>query len=342
MFGKLVEAVMMLALWIRGVGMGDRVRPVEAPPEPEELERKIPAKTTRLEAPRTQAARDAAIAAFANQVQADPNLELAAAAPPSRDAWINAMLAEHGLENGTAPTGVLEPPKGPVGSGGGSIPGRGTQLLPGERIALIELRGTPDEETLRALRAFPMHEAVPGTPAYRELIHAVFDRTKLRLLQRLAEEDLFPYAVRQWKQGPQHRQNNLEIVHAVHQRLGTLMGGLFDFDPAPLGSAVGLPATMHACYDEKRRELFLGVRHLNGSLADLMDALAHQQVHCMQHQYLERAEHPEQLLPLVAAWKADFLQWGQTCRPLGIGYHAIDLGRSVGNLFRDLARREGI
>jgi hypothetical protein len=342
-FGKLVEAVMMLALWIRGVAMGDRVVPKEGP---RELEKTIPAAEPEplevADAPKTRAAREAAIAALARQAPTQPLEDLGATAPPSRDAWIAAMLEEHGIENGTARTGVLEPSRGPSGHGTGGIAGRGSHLLPGERIALIALRGNPDEETLRALRAFPMHEAVPGTPEYRELVHGVFDRAKLRLLQRLAEEDLFPYAVRQWKPGPQHRQNNLEIVHAVHARLGTLMGGLFDFDPAPLGSAVGLPATLHACYDEKRRELFLGVRHLNGSLADLMEALAHQQVHCMQHQYIDRAEHPEALQPLVAAWRADFKQWGQTCRPLGIGYHAIDLGRSVGRLFSDLAVREGI
>ncbi|MDB5098966.1 MAG: hypothetical protein JWM80_3387 [Cyanobacteria bacterium RYN_339] len=375
MFKRLAEDFTALALWIRGAAMGHRAKPKPLAPSPPAGEVPVRAEgvqrpadsaanltsseeqspelrsgpsamkaspaAIKPDAPRTQAARDAAIAAAARQTP-DPNEDLGTEAAPSRDAWITAMLAEHGMAGGTAATGALDPGNAPPAGGTGVIPGRGTQQLPGERIALIELRGTPDEATLRALRAFPMHQAVPGTPEYRELVHGCFDRTKLRLLQRLAEEDLFPYAVRQWKPGGAHRQNNLEIVYAVHARLGVLMGSLYDFDPAPLGTAVGMPATLHACYDEKRRELLLGVRHLVGGLPDLMDALAHQQAHCLQHQYIERAEVPEALQPVVAAWRQDFRQWGQTCRPLGIGYHAIDLGRSVGNLFLDLARREGI
>ena len=199
-----------------------------------------------------------------------------------------------------------------------------------------------DEASDRAaLRAFPAGTIPPGTPEQRELVHAVFDRQKVHLLQRIAAEPLFAYGCRRWQPG--RKDQNLELAQVLHERLAKLMGSLYDFDPAPLATGTAMPRRMHACYDETSGQLFLSDRHLNGTVGDFMEALAHQQAHCLQHGLIRRlAELPvgEPRQVIARAWAADFERWGTTCLPLSIGYFAHDLGGAVGKLVRGIDLEE--
>lgn len=371
MLDGLKDALAAIILWFRGVGMGDRLdaratgrgTPGDAhePGAPEADGGRAPTRQ-RAEGEETGTAPplDDLIAAHARAEHGtgmlkadDPDDGEGNGGPrraPTTREWMTALLDDHGIAGGagglaelagpgTKGTGLLNLP-----GGGPAIAGRSATgpLAPGQRLPMLELVGNPRPETLAALRNFPPGLVVPGTPEYRELVHVVFDTGKLHLLQRLAAEPLFPYACRMWKPG--RRDANLELAHALHERLGKLMGSLFNFDPAPLATGTAMQRRLHACYDETTGQLYLSGRHLAGTLPDLMEAMAHQQTHCLQHAFVKRlaegADLSDAHRALVGVWTDDFKRWQHTCLPLGIGYHALDLGRSVGKLFQAMEVEE--
>lgn len=281
--------------------------------------------------------------------------------------WKAALLEEAGLR---APGGSSRPPRGPGpgpglgagtseydgeapidwmidgtytgGYGEGAIAGR-TRLSPLPQGQRLPLKG-PQGALARSLRPpgviLPTSLPLDQRQAVIALIHRTQDPLKRHLMERISEEPLFAYAASRWRQARVAGQDNLEIVHAVYERLSRLMGAIYGFEPAMMSYTPQLPQNYISWFDWQSNRFFIQQKYLGGTFADTIEGLAHCQAHSLQRHLIGayRAGELTGELAMLGEWLANEhqLRPGAGCDTLIRGYHASDLSLSVGHLVKHL------
>ena len=118
---------------------------------------------------------------------------------------------------------------------------------------------------------------------YRRLVHHVFDPAKRQLAEEAAREPALKAAYARWRQGDDAR--NLALFYPTFDRLSALMGLIYGFRPARLGQCPDMHGN-YGAYDY-RGAVHVAERILDLPIADVVDTIVHEQLHCLQHHMTE-------------------------------------------------------
>lgn len=179
--------------------------------------------------------------------------------------------------------------------------------------------------------------------SYRQLLHRVFDSARRRLAEEAADEPVLAEAYVRWRPGA--FEANMRLFYPAFERLSTLMGVVYGFAPARLGTSDDMRGNLGQ-YDAKGA-VVIAERLLDEPVGEVFDTIVHEQIHRLQHRmtegltprgrrrltddearlalYWEREEPLAQAFYRRAIEAADMPAY----RRLGKEYHAFDTGEYV-------------
>lgn len=127
----------------------------------------------------------------------------------------------------------------------------------------------------------------PDFETYKALLHQLFDGPKQRLAATLAQEPYVRSAFEAWHPG--RKQQNLNILYAVFERVSASMGAIYRFHPAPLGYEAAMGDAVGQ-YNRKHVRIMLSERLLFDPVEELFATVIHEQIHKLQHEMTMRLE----------------------------------------------------
>lgn len=136
-------------------------------------------------------------------------------------------------------------------------------------------------------RGFEPGMVPPDFETYQALLHQVFDGPKQRLATALAQEPYVRSAFDAWHPG--RKQQNLNILYAVYERVSASMGTIYRFHPAPLGYEPAMGDAVGQ-YNRKHVRIMLSERLLVDPVEELFATIIHEQIHKLQHEMTMRLE----------------------------------------------------
>lgn len=203
-----------------------------------------------------------------------------------------------------------------------------------------------DIDTYRQIPPTPDYshlEPPAGFEGYQRLLHRVFDPARRRLAEEAAYEPVLAEAYARWRPGA--FEANMRLFYPAFERLSTLMGMIYGFAPARLGTSEDMRGNLGQ-YDYKGA-VVIAERLLDEPVGEVFDTIVHEQIHRLQHRMTEgltprgrrRLSEDEARLalywereePLAQAFYRRDIEPADmpAYRRLGKEYHAFDTGEYV-------------
>lgn len=188
-----------------------------------------------------------------------------------------------------------------------------------------------------ALYGYGPGQKPPSLQAFKALMQQVYDPSLELLAARVLDDTALFGALDTWR--PRQGEQNLALLRIVFDRLSAAMGDAFGFVPAPLGR-VDHDRKRGGFYDPKVKRIFIAASHLTNTPGRLVNTVAHEQAHHLQHLLIERLLYaPQKLSPAerslalffydashqYVSMHKDFMAYSYN----GLEYHARHTGNTL-------------
>jgi hypothetical protein len=146
-----------------------------------------------------------------------------------------------------------------------------------------------------ALYGYEPGQKPPSLHAFKTLMQQVYDPSLEAIVPKVLEDTALFGALERWN--PRDDRLNLTLLRIVFDRLSLHMGDAYGFVPAPLGR-VDHDRKRGGFYDPKVKRIFIAASHLTNTPGRVVNTVAHEQAHHLQHLLIERLLYaPQKLSP---------------------------------------------
>lgn len=248
-------------------------------------------------------------------------------APRGEQAWMAEMLFEAQFDPRTV-------------HGAGTSEGAEAGEAAGLPFTRAELQG--------ALEGLPPGQIPRNVEQYRALLARLFDPRAEAAIQDMDSEPVLESMRQVWTPGKPDVNRNVasEFMRYFFPKLAEA----YDFRPCPVEFSDTLSGGFNGLYDLRMDRIYLPLRTLNGTFAEFVEVLAHEQMHCMQERLIGRMYLARDGVPLSPDERAIASYWRneqpkyrsamangaemspetrKRYRQIGQEYHAIQTGAAM-------------
>ncbi|HEY9855389.1 MAG TPA: hypothetical protein V6D05_06600 [Stenomitos sp.] len=178
---------------------------------------------------------------------------------------------------------------------------------PSEGPATSQGPGFTRGELLAASAEAPVGEIPRSVSQYRALLSRMFDDKAELASDDMLQEPVLKSMRDVWMPGrPEvNRKVALEFMRYFLPKLGESYG----FKPCPVEFDDTLSGGYNGLYDLRQDRIYLPQRALNGTFAEFIDVLVHEEMHCMQERLIGRLHLNKNGVPLTPDERAIATYW---------------------------------